>query len=137
MVEAADLQSATCPTRPTSPTSRNGDDGAIAGRHDRTANWRVLVQGQVSPGSLVVRAVARHQLSHAPQRGHHRPEAYPPPAGTSTPTTRTDFFSRDTALAGLANDGRLTPTVAAIESLPAGAAQSAKTGPGKTVLTLV
>jgi len=47
------------------------------------------------------------------------------------------LFSRGTALAGLVNDGRLTPTVAAIESLPAGAAQSAKTGPAKTVLTLV
>jgi hypothetical protein len=46
MLEAAYLQSATCPTRPTSPTSRNGDDGAIAGRHDRTANWRVLVKAK-------------------------------------------------------------------------------------------
>ena len=35
------------------------------------------------------------------------------------------------ALAGLVYDGRLTPTVAATESLPADAAQSAKTGPGR------
>jgi len=41
------------------------DNVALAGRHDWTGNWRVLVQPQVSPGSFVVRTVARHQLPHA------------------------------------------------------------------------
>jgi hypothetical protein len=43
-----------------------------------------------------------------------------------------------TALAGLVSGGRLTPTVAATSPFAsAGAAQCAKTGPGKTVVTLV
>jgi hypothetical protein len=40
-------------------------DGAIAGRHDRTRNRRVLVQRQVSAGPFVVRTVAGHQPQQA------------------------------------------------------------------------
>src|SRR5262245_5707749 len=37
-------------------------DGAVAGRHDRAGNRRVIVQRQVSPCFFVVRTVQRHQL---------------------------------------------------------------------------